>query len=212
MGRSSGIDLGHSKYKVNDHQHTGRNKSIPALTITAGFMLSLLVLSGCEAPTSELRYEEIGTVTFRRSFAGHENWTGSELDSAQKSNPTTMTDPGASDSPAFSALQEMGLTAGEELLLDSTGQDLGDTIILHDQGRGADTVLLEHVTGRARTWVRIRNGGVVDQDTVEWINGVSGPLLLEPPISTHPYFALVQYYYIMNGDNYEVSVYRKVDP
>lgn len=179
--------------------------------ITASYLLSLLFLSGCDTTNGDQHYERIGEVTFRRSFAGHENWTPSELDSVQRSNPTTTTDPGASGSPAFDVLRSMGLTSGEALLLDSTGQDLRDTIMVPNHGSGMDTVYIEKDTITWQMAIRINSGSTTDRIPIEKVSSSFVAYLVPSRRGDQPFIAVLQQYYIMNGDNFEVAVYGKQD-
>jgi hypothetical protein len=104
----------------------------------------------------------------------------------------------------------MGLTSGEALLLDSAGQGMGDTILVHVTHRGYDTVCLAHEPMSARTIIDIRNGGLADQHALPWA-GPSRPALIAPRTSGQRAFAVVEHHYIMNGDNYKVTVFRGAD-
>lgn len=194
---------------MSDRTRTVRTSATAPSIVSASCGLLLLVLSGCDTPTGHQHYERIGEVTFRRSFAGHENWTPSAFDSVQRSDPRMLYEPELDSSSVISVLQALGLITGEELLLDSSGKDLQDTIILDGKEQRNDTVYLTHDAMNARTTINIRNGDLVDQHTLSW-TGPSGPALIAPRANGQRSFALVEYYYIMNGDNYKVMVYRKV--
>jgi hypothetical protein len=174
-------------------------------------ILSMFCTSACDKPDRIEGYRHIGTAAFRRSYAGHENWTESQLDSASRADPEYMSDDAHGDS-ALMFLRDMGIAQAQHLLLNHNETAMTDTVLIPHQGPGTDTAYIEKDTIDWRMALCIKSRRITHRFPMEDVSGIFVAYLLPSRRSDHPFIAVIQQYYIMNGDNYEVAVYGKTDP
>lgn len=171
----------------------------------------MLRIQACRDPDRTDRYAHIGTAIFRRSYAGHENWSESKYDSVSRSNPEYILSDARGDS-VLRILNDLGIAEAQELLLGDIANALMDTIMIPNHGTGTDTVFIEKDTINWQLAIRITNGTMTHRLLFEDASSLFVAYLVPSRKGDHPFIAVLQQYYIMNGDNYEVAVYGKADP
>ena len=172
----------------------------------------MLGTSACDKPDRTEGYRHIGTVVFRRSYAGHENWSQSKLDSVEASHPVQIPWSEASDEHILRILHDMGLADEDALIIGESDRDLRDTVIIEHAAAASDTAFIEKDTIDWQLALRINNGTVSQRLPFDDASNIFVAYLAPPHTGKHPYLVVVQSYYIMNGDNYEVAVYGKAEP
>jgi|LakMenE01Jun11ns_1017448.scaffolds.fasta_scaffold9945017_2 hypothetical protein len=174
-------------------------------------ILAMLGASSCDKPAHPDSYRYLGTALFRRSYAGHEKWTESQFDSVSRSNPEYIQSDARGDS-ALQILNDMGIVQAQELLLGDIDGTLMDTIIVAYEGSRADTVFIDKDTINWQMTIRVNDGTKTHRFPFEDVSSLFVAYLVPSRKGDHPFIAVLQQYYIMNGDNYEVAVYGKPDP
>lgn len=173
-------------------------------------ILSMFCTSACDDPDQLEGYRHIGTAVFRRSYAGHENYTESQRDSAFGADPEYMSSDAHGDS-VLMILNDMGIVQAQNLLFNDNETAMTDTVLIPHQGSGMDTAYIEKDTIDWRMALCIKSGRITDRFPIEDVSGIFVAYLLPSRRSDHPFIAVIQQYYIMNGDNYEIAVYGKPD-
>lgn len=174
-------------------------------------LLFILLMSGpsaCDKPDRTDGYSHIGTAVFRRSYAGHENWTTSQLDSVSRADPEYMSGDAHGDSMLM-ILNNMSIAAGERLLLGENERHLTDTIVIANQGSEPDTAYIEKDTIDWQMALCFKSLRTTSRLPIEHVSSSFVAYLLPNRTDDQPFIAVLQQYYIMNGDNYEVAVYQK---
>lgn len=174
-------------------------------------IISMLGTSACDKPDRTEGYRHIGTVVFRRSYAGHENWTESQLDSVSRMDPEYMLSDEQSDHIRH-ILNIMGIAAGQKLLISEHADILKDTIVIKNRGSETDTAYIEKDTINWRMALCVKNGRTISMLPIEHVSSSFVAYLLPSRTGESSFIAVIQQYYIMNGDNYDVAVYGKADP
>src|SRR4051794_1620880 len=101
-------------------------------------------LLGCTRTNSEGHLKYLGQVVFRRSYAGHENWSGRELDSVERSNPYYLNAYDSSGQKIIGILTALKIANTDQLFLEKIDQNLKDTIVLAAYGNGNDTAFIKY--------------------------------------------------------------------
>ncbi|MFT3844516.1 MAG: hypothetical protein QM725_05655 [Lacibacter sp.] len=169
------------------------------------------LIFGCTSEERKQDYKYRGQVSFRRSYAGHENLSDKELDSLRNANPLFMEQSNASEDTLLAILVKSGMVKENELLLDKISSELKDTIFISSEKSGIDTAYISYNQTKesGMAVIHIRNGKLFD--TIPISDEVFSHTfsLARLNYNTRLMFVFVNQYYIMNGDNYEVSVYEK---
>ena len=176
--------------------------------------MSILLILGhtaCDTAAQSDGYMHIGTGVFRRSYAGHENWTERQLDSASRADPLYITTSGHGDT-VLRILNAMGVAEDHRLLLDANERDMRDTLVIASGGSESETAYIEKDTIDWQMTLCIKSRRTTYRFPIEEVSSSFVAYLLPDRDGDHPFIAVLQYYYIMNGDNYEVAVYGKPDP
>jgi hypothetical protein len=175
------------------------------------FLLSCVLLLGCKSQGIKQHYQHIGQVSFRRTYAGLENLSDAELDSVEKTNPSFMYPTRTSEDTMLTILTSLGVAVKDDLLLDKITSRLKDTIYISTTNLQIDTVYIGYSqtkeTGTAT--IQVKNGKNVDSIPIKDEVFSHTFSLFELNDNKKPLFAFINQYYIMNGDNYEVSLYEK---
>jgi hypothetical protein len=178
------------------------------------FIIKLLVFSnffiyGCTESESERHYKYVGQVGFRRSYGGHENWSEAELDSVEKSNPSYMVSSDSLAGKVLAILSRLGIGNNQELFLDKIAKDLKDTITFINHSADIDTIYISYDIAHMRASIQIRNAQIKDSLPIKDEPFSHTFSLVRFQSNSNPYVVFVNQYYIMNGDNYEVSIYEE---
>jgi hypothetical protein len=165
---------------------------------------------GCTRYNTEQHLKYLGQVGFRKSYAGHQNWSEAELDSVEKSNPYFMDAYDSSSRKIIDILAKLEIANTEQLLLDKIDEDLKDTIVLSDPGKGNDTAFIKYDTSMSlRTSIILRNKKILDSLPIERGSLPDVFRLINLNDRSNRFVILLNQYYIMNGYNYEISVYER---
>ncbi len=154
-------------------------------------------------------YKYIGKVAFRRSYAGHQYWPDAVYDSLQNLNPSYMFDSSIKGVNVFDSIINLGIANKEKLMLNGINLHLQDTIITGRKDLYPDTVYIYYDTLYSKASIKIKNGKSLKNLPI-----MDDPLghifnLVDQKESSIPRIILIDQYYIMNGDNFEVSLYTK---
>lgn len=173
--------------------------------------LLILGLSACEKAVTSDGYKHFGSVVFRRSYAGHENWTESQLDSAHRAAPEYMTNHAQGDT-VLRILQAMGIVENERLLIEEDEGAPLDTIVIGARWSDPDAAYIEKDTINWKMALCIKGGRTTDRFVIESVGSSFFAELMPSRTSDQPFVAILQQYYIMNGDNFQVDAYGKTGP
>jgi hypothetical protein len=175
------------------------------------FLIICDLLLGCKSENIKLGYHYIGHVSFRRTYAGLENLSDAQIDSVEKTNPSFMFPTHTSEDTMLAILTRLGMADKNELLLDKITSSLKDTIYIPTSNSQADTIYIKYHETRERgtATIQIQNGKAVDSIPIKDEVFSHTFSLFKLSDNTKPLFAFINQYYIMNGDNYEVSLYQK---
>jgi hypothetical protein len=178
------------------------------------FIILLLIFSyifipGCTESAKERHYKYVGQASFRRSYAGHENWSEAQLDSAEKSNPFYLFSSDSSANHVLAILNRLGIGNKDELLLNKIEQDLKDTITIVNNHADFDTICITYDIPHTRSSIQIKNKQSIDSIPIKDEAFSHTFNLVRLKDNSNPFIVFVNQYYIMNGDNYEISVYEK---
>lgn len=173
------------------------------------FIFSYIFLPGCTESAKERHYKYVGQASFRRSYAGHENWSEVQVDSAKKSNPFCMSHYDSSANHVLAILNRLGVGNKDELLLNKIEQDLKDTITIINHHSDIDTIFITYNMTHTRASIQIKNKQSIDSIPIKDESFSHTFNLVRLKDNSNPYIVFVNQYYIMNGDNYEISVYKK---
>lgn len=175
------------------------------------FLLVCQLLSGCISEGSKQQYKYLGEVGFRRTYAVSDNVSDAEMDSIGKSNPTFMNPTSEEETAMLSILTKFQMADKSRLLLNRISQNLKDTIYFSGNSSQSDTVYIQYSnnkeTGTAA--IKIKNGVLIDSIPIKDEVFSHTFSLLKLNDTSGKLFAFVNQYYIMNGDNYEVSIFEK---
>src|SRR5690349_7434819 len=100
-------------------------RSIILLLISSGFFLF-----ACRQSVRTRHYKHVGLVTFRRTYAGHENMSQAELDSVIRSNPSYLIESNSAAANVLAILNKLGIGDRELLYVDKIARDLKDTLVI----------------------------------------------------------------------------------
>jgi hypothetical protein len=186
-------------------------KSKPGMTrlIIILLLFSNFFIYGCTEPDSKRHYKNVGKVGFRRSYGEHESWSEAELDSVEKSNPFYMDNSDSSAGKVLTILNRLGIGNKDELFLDKIARDLKDTTTIVNHSADIDTIYISYDMAHTKASIQIRNARTIDSIPIEEVPFSHTFSLVRFKIKSNPFIVFVNQYYIMNGDNYEVSVYEK---
>jgi hypothetical protein len=172
--------------------------------------ISEFYLLGCTLSNSKRYLTYIGQVEFRRSYAGHEKWSEAELDSVEKSNPYYLNAYDSSSRKIIDILTRLEIADSEQLFLDKIDQNLKDTVVLATNDYGNDTAFIKYDTSRTlRTSIILRNKKLLDSVPIERGDLPDGFSLINLKGKSNRFLIFFHQYYIMNGYNYEISVYER---
>lgn len=175
------------------------------------FLLACGLLPGCKSEDIGQHYHYIGQVSFRRTYAGLENLSDVELDSVEKTNPSFMYPTHTSEDTMLEILTKLGVVDKNDLLLDKISLRLRDTILISDKNLQSDTAFINYNKNKeaGTASIQIKNGKYVYSIPIkdEVFSHTFSLFKLNDTGKT--LFAFINQYYIMNGDNYEVSIYER---
>lgn len=175
------------------------------------FLLVYGLLPGCKSEDIGQHYHYIGQVSFRRTYAGLENLSDVELDSVEKANPSFMYPTHTSEDTMLEILTKLGVVDKNDLLLDKISLRLSDTILISDKNLQSDTAFINYNKNKevGTASIQIKNGKYFDSIPIkdEVFSHTFSLFKLNDTGKT--LFAFINQYYIMNGDNYEVSIYER---
>jgi len=175
------------------------------------FLLPCQLFIGCKPGGVKQRYQYAGEVVFRRSYVAHENLPDAEVDSLEKSNPFFMFPTHTAEDTMLIILAKLGVADKNYLLLDKIAPELKDTIFLSLTDNPVDTICINYKINKeaGTASIQIKNGPAIDSIPIkdEAFSHSFSLLRLNDPAKKM--FAVINQYYIMNGDNYEVSIYEK---
>lgn len=166
------------------------------------------VLFGCKSESVK-HYDYIGQVSFRRTYAGLENLSDDKLDSVEKTNPSFMFPTHTSEDTMLNILIKLGIANKNEMLLDRITPFLKDTIFLTNRNFKTDTVFIKYDTAKAKASIYIKTIQTTDIIPIKDESFSHTFSLVQIKERSNPYIVFINQYYIMNGDNYEVSLYEK---
>jgi hypothetical protein len=174
------------------------------------FFISGLCLQGCIKSNSKVRLKYLGQVAFRQSYPGHGNWTEAELDSVEKSNPYYIDGYDSSSRQIIDILTKLEIANAEQLFLNKIDEDLKDTIVLFDHGNGNDTAFIKYDTSmNLRASIILRNKKILDSVPIERGSLPDVFRLINLNNKSDRFIFFLNKYYIVNGYNYEISVYER---
>lgn len=168
-----------------------------------------ILIPGCTEGNKERHYKYVGQVSFRRSYAGHENWSEAELDSVEKSNPAYLFTSDSSTNKMLAILNRLGVSNNDELFLDKIAPDLKDSIIIVTHNSDIDSVCISYDMTHTKASIQIKNRQSIDSIPIKDESFSHTFNLIRLSVPSNPFILFVSQYYIINGDNYEVSIYEK---
>ncbi|GEM_PF-3408268 len=173
-------------------------------------ILSLIV--GCSsdnrvAKPKVISVENLGEIRFRKSYAGHEDWTDAQFDSTAKSNPgldvlDTLT------IEAFDFLQNDGLVVNQTLLVDKLSQTLQDSLHFIDSNKNITLVKIETGSSlKARVIVVSRENQKLKVSLTHYGTKKYKLKKIEIPDKGW-HFLIFSQWYFMNGDMYSLQIFK----
>ncbi|HNY54898.1 MAG TPA: hypothetical protein PKI86_04690 [Chitinophagales bacterium] len=182
------------------------------------FMFFLLfcsvLLSACKSKknlrienSTDLSLIKIGSIDFRRSYVDHESHTDVYNDSVMKSNPELMD---CSDSSLIEKFRKIGLIKSNQLIINKFQQinsipfnlinSENDTVSIstdYIKEKGYYGIIANYKNSKMTVHLN-KNNLTRDTkiDTIDIINGGFKEVVV------------LERYYIMNGDNYMMSIFR----
>ncbi|MGN6164388.1 MAG: hypothetical protein ACTHOF_07600 [Flavisolibacter sp.] len=174
------------------------------------FLISEFYFLGCTPPASERHSKYLGQVAFRQSYAGHENWSGAEIDSAESSNPYYLDAHGNSGQKIVDILAALKIASTDQLFLDKIGHNLKDTVVFSAYNNGNDTAFIKYDASKTlRASIILRNKKLLDSVPIERGTLPDVFHLIDLKGKSNRFIVLLDQYYISNGNNYEISVYER---
>lgn len=175
------------------------------------FLLVCQLLHGCISEGSKQQYKYLGEVSFRRTYAVSDNVSDAVMDSIGKSNPTFMNPASKEQVAMLSVLTKFQMADKSKLLLDRISQNLKDTIYFAGNSSQTDTVYIQYSNNKeiGTAAIKIKNRAFIDSFPIKDEVFSHTFSLLKLNDTSGKLFAFIDQYYIMNGDNYEVSIYEK---
>lgn len=170
------------------------------------FFVFSILNSGCnQSNKSKLNY--VGKAAFRRSYAGHEHWSEAKFDSVKKSNPTLMSMGDTTEQKALNILTEMGFAGKDELFISKVESILKDTIVITNKKGSMDTAYINFNLKEVKASLYLQTLNSIDSIPIDYTE-YSRRLFQKKLEPDQTFILYLNQYYIMNGDNYEISLYR----
>jgi hypothetical protein len=154
-----------------------------------------------------LSIKDIGEIRFRRSYAGHEHWSDSYLDSIFTTNPSLdILD--TTNIEAFNILTKEGFVVGNDLIIDKLSEQLQDTLLLVDDNRETITITVEFdsvLGSRIVQALKAKTKYKIPFDA----HGIGNERLKKiiMPNGSVQFLAL-SYWYFMNGDMFSLHLFE----
>jgi hypothetical protein len=160
------------------------------------------------AGVQKIRPVKVGELHFRKSYAGHEKMTAKELQEMENALPNADTFGWDYCKPALLKFQQVGFVKGDKLLLHRLRTDTTVVFEVTAPGMKAIPAFIKQYydgiygitfsTGAENWELCFRMTSIVSMTY----------LLLDIIPGGYPELVLADFYYIMNGDNYDFWVYE----
>lgn len=167
-------------------------------------LLFISCIIGCKEKLCITKISELG---FRRSYAGHEEWSDEYMDSVMRSNPDFMN---SDDTLYIGNLKALGLVKDNQLLLNKFNGVKKTPIYLSDNNSHKVSIDVDYLDENSCFGIIVRDKdskasaplldenmfGNTQIDTIDLIPGGFKEILV------------LENYYIMNGDDYFISIFK----
>ena len=167
-----------------------------------------LFCANCVQADRGSKVKVIGTVGFRRSYAWYPGKDMHVYESEKKATPTLMKMFDSLEQKALDVLIKFEYSSTSEFFFDKIDTLLKDTVFTYNQIVAAeDTVFVNFDDRHQKAYLKIKGIGINDSVAVRW--AMSRPCLYSASFKSdaYPYILYLNQYYIMNGDNYEITVF-----
>ena len=178
------------------------------MTRTLVLVLVFTMLNLSCKPSKKPILNYVGNAGFRRSYADHEHWSEAKLDSVEKSNPILMPLGDTTEPECLNILTEMGFTDKRELFISKVESLLKDTITITMENGSRCSAYINFNFKELKASLYLKALNSIDSVPIEWTGYGHGLLQkrLEPDQTS--FILYLSHYYVMNGDNYEIFLYR----
>lgn len=152
-----------------------------------------------------LKIEEICTLNFRRTYAGHENLSEKQLDKLYKENPRLLTN----DNPTIlTKLNQLNLLENNDLIC-SMFENRNFTKEYLDNGQKLEVILKNETTTSGQIHLTAKKSNETATKTID-LEGARliGAVLKDIDNDNVKEILMLSNYYVMNGDNYDLRILK----
>lgn len=167
------------------------------------YLFLVFVLSGCKKESHKtMTLTQIETLSFRRSYAGHEHLTDKQLDSLYKTNPVLDYE---IEQRLSAKLNIKKILNGKELLIKKFNENLNKRTI----GRRIEVSYSFDFKKANAINISIKNDKEKIIKHVDFdINHFIGVVYEDLDNDNIEEILILENFYIMNGDNFVVSIFK----
>lgn len=157
---------------------------------------------------NKIKLTQIGNIVFRRSYAGHLNWSDKKLDSVKKENPEFDVLLLDSLKDLIPNLEKVGLIQNGKLQLQKYYSGIEDTINLVING-GNEAVIYKKYNEKLNSYtLQVLSENEISEVVLNSTGHNINLSQLDIFDDTYKEIFILNSFYFMNGDMYNLTIYK----